>query len=127
MTDGQRVALKALAASTVAPHRQVQRACALLLAADGVANAHIANRVGVSVGTIRSWRDRFAEEGLAKLGEVRQGRGRKPVISDGKVAEIVSLTLHSKPAGHTHWSCRTMAEHVGVSPATVQRIWDARA
>ncbi len=43
-------------------------------------------------------------------------------ITDEQVAEIVDLTLHSKPEGHTHWSCRTMADRVGVSPATVQRI-----
>ncbi len=38
----------------------------------------------------------------------------------------VELTRHSKPAGQTHWSCRTMAQRVGVSPATVQRVWAAR-
>jgi hypothetical protein len=35
----------------------------------------------------------------------------------------VKLTTTSKPEGHTHWSCRTMADRVGVSPATAQRIW----
>jgi hypothetical protein len=42
------------------------------------------------------------------------------------VAEIVDLTLHSTPEGETHWSCRSMARRVGVSPASVQRIWSAR-
>ena len=126
MSDGQRVALEALGRSQVAPHRQVQRAKALLLAGDGVANSHIAEDLELSVATVRSWRERFAQEGLAKLGEVRKGRGRKPSISEDKVAEIVELTLHSEPDGHTHWSCRTMAVKAGVSPATVQRIWDAR-
>jgi hypothetical protein len=60
------------------------------------------------------------------LGQVRRGRSRKPSISEEQIAETVELTLHSKPEGHTHWSCRTMADRVGVSPATVQRIWDAR-
>ncbi len=120
------MALEGLAASQAAPHRQVQRAKALLLAADGVANSHIAQRIGVSVGTVRAWRDRFLEDGLAKLGLVRRGRGRKPSISEEQIAEIVELTLHSKPEGNTHWSCRTMADRVGVSPATVHRIWDAR-
>ncbi|MBV8349306.1 MAG: helix-turn-helix domain-containing protein, partial [Mycolicibacterium sp.] len=50
------------------------RAKALLLAADGVANTRIADEVGVTTVTVRAWRNRFAEEGLAKLGEVRQGR-----------------------------------------------------
>ena len=126
MSDGQRVALEVLARSQVAAHRAVLRAQVLLLAADGVANAHIADDLELSVNTVRSWRERFAVEGLARLGEVRCGRGRKPSITEEQVAEIVRLTLHSTPAGHTHWSCRTMAARVGVSPATVQRIWDAR-
>jgi len=54
------------------------------------------------------------------------GRGCKPSISDEKIAEIVELTQHSKLKDATHWSCRSMARHTGVSPATVQRIWSAR-
>jgi hypothetical protein len=57
---------------------------------------------------------------------VAKGRGRKPSISDEKVAEIVELTLHSTPEGQTHWSCRTMATQAGVSSAMVARIWSAR-
>jgi transposase len=115
-----------LARSQTAPHRQVQRAEVLLLAADGVANTRIAAQVGVKVATVRAWRARFAEEGLAKLGKVRAGRGRKSSIPQDKVDEIVELTRNSKPEGQTHWSCRTMAKKVGVSPATVQRLWAAR-
>ncbi len=72
-------------------------------------------------------RVRFAAEGLAKFGVVRAGRGRNPVISAVKVEEIVRLTQHEKPSGTTHWSCRSMAKAVGVSPAMVQRIWSGRA
>jgi len=126
MSDGQREALEVLARSQIAPHRQVQRAEALLLAADGVANTRIAARVGVNASTVRAWRARFAEDGLAKLGKVREGRGRKSTIPQDKIDEIVELTQHSKPDGQTHWSCRTMAKKVGVSPATVQRVWSAR-
>jgi DNA-binding transcriptional regulator YhcF (GntR family) len=126
VSDGQREALGVLARSRTAPHAQVQRAEALLLAADGMANSRIAAKVGVNPATVRSWRSRFAEEGLAKLGTVRSGRGRKSTIPQDKIDEIVELTRNSKPAGHTHWSCRTMAAHVGVSPATVQRVWAAR-
>jgi len=115
-----------LARSHTAPHRQVQRAEALLLAGDGIANSLIAQRVGVKVATVRAWRSRFAEDGLAKLGKVRAGRGRKSSIPQSKIEEIVELTRNSTPAGQTHWSCRTMAKQVGVSPATVQRVWAAR-
>jgi transposase len=126
MSDGQREALQTLARSQAAPHRQVQRAEALLLAGDGIANTQIAQRVGVKAATVRAWRTRFAEEGLAKLGKVRAGRGRKSSIPQDTIEEIVELTRNSKPAGQTHWSCRTMAAQVGVSPATVQRVWAAR-
>jgi transposase len=126
MSPGQRESLAVLARSSSAAHREVQRAKVLLMAADGMANSKIAMSVGVTPVTVRSWRDRFAMEGLAKLGVVREGRGRKPVLSAEKVEEIVRLTQHEKPSGATHWSCRSMAKQVGVSPATVQRIWSGR-
>jgi transposase len=126
MSAGQRESLTVLARSSTAAHRQVERAKVLLMAADGVANSRIAATIGVTPVTVRSWRDRFAGEGLSKFGQVREGRGRKPGISPEQVEEIVRLTQHEKPSGETHWSCRSMAKAVGVSPATVQRIWSGR-
>ena len=126
LTDSQREILVSLSRSRTAPHRQVQRARALLLAGQGVANTQITGQVGVSPSTVNAWRDRFAEQGLAEFGAVGKGRGRKPVLSKDKVAEIVRATQETKPPGETHWSCRTMAKAQGVSPATVQRIWSSR-
>jgi transposase len=126
ITEAQRDVLEKLARSRTAPHREVTRAKALLLAAGGVANTAAAARLGVSPASVAAWRERFAAEGLAKLGRVRAGRGRKPRISAEKVEAIVHATLHGKPPGETHWSCRSMAKAQGVSPATVQRIWSAR-
>ena len=96
------------------------------MAADGEANTRIAERAGVTVVTVRAWRARFAQTGLTDFGMVRAGRGRKPSIPSKKVEAIVRATLHEKPPGETHWSCRSMAKAQGVSPATVQRIWSAR-
>jgi transposase len=126
MTDGQREILESLAKSLTAPHREVMRAKALLLAAQGMANTAIAARLEVSPSSVAAWRDRFTEEGLAKIGRVRPGRGRKPRIPPEKIDEIVRLTQQSTPPGETHWSCRSMATAAGVSPATVQRVWSAR-
>jgi transposase len=126
MSDGQRESLEVLARAQSAPHRQVQRARALLMAADGVANTRIAARVGVTAVTVRAWRKRFGEDGLAKLGEVREGRGPKPSIPAETVEAIVEATLHSRPTGQTHWSTRTMAKQFGVSRSTVHEIWSAR-
>jgi transposase len=49
--------------------------------------------------------------------------GRRPKISQNKVDEIIDKTLRTKPKGATHWSTRSLAKEVGVSRATVQRIW----
>ncbi len=118
--------LEKLIRSRVAPHRDVQRAMALLMASDGFANTRIATAVGVAPMTVKAWRERFSEDGLKDFSSVRPGRGRKPSIPAAKVEEIVRLTLHETPVGETHWSCRSMAARAGVSPATVQRIWSAR-
>jgi transposase len=126
ISDGQREVLETLARSQSAAHRVVQRAQVLLVAGDGVSNSEISEVVGVSRPTVLAWRGEFEKDGLVGFGEVAKGRGRKPSISDEKVAEIVSLTLHSTPEGETHWSCRSMAKQTGVSPASVQRIWSAR-
>jgi len=41
------------------------------------------------------------------------------------VKRIVEATLQRTPKGATQWSCRRMAEEVGVSADTVHRIWRA--
>jgi len=43
------------------------------MAADGVANSKIAATVGVTPVTVRSWRGRFADEGLSKFGRPVRG------------------------------------------------------
>ena len=126
LAAGQREVLEKLSRARSARHQDVQRARALLLAADGVANTQIGAELAVSPTSVSSWRARFAEEGLCLFGPIRPGRGRKPSIPREKVEEIVRATLQEKPEGETHWSCRTMAKAQGVSAATVQRIWSAR-
>jgi transposase len=126
VTEEQRSVLEKLYRSQVSAHRDVQRARALLMAADGFANTRIAKEVGVSPATVVAWRERFEQEGLKASSVVRPGRGRKPSIPVAKVDAIVHATLHETPEGETHWSCRSMAQTHGVSAATVQRIWAAR-
>lgn len=123
VSPAQRAVLERVARSATAAHREVVRARVLLDAADGAGNKTIADRHGVTAVTVRAWRRSFEEAGLVDWGKVKPGRGRKPTIGEDKVAEIVELTTKTTPPGHTHWSCRTMARRVGVSPATVQRIW----
>ena len=123
VTDAQRLILEKVSNSTSAAYREVVRARVLLDAADGIGNKTAAKRHGVTPVTVRAWRAAFETEGLTNWGKVKSGRGRKPVISEEKIAQIVELTTKTTPPGQTHWSCRTMAARVGISHAQVQRIW----
>lgn len=101
-----------------------QRADIVLRAADGLSNSAIANAVGVTRQTVRTWRERFAAHRLDGLSdEPRCGAPRR--IGDDQIEEIVVRTLEAKPAGATHWSTRGMARASGVSTSSVHRIWRA--
>ncbi len=97
----------------------------ILLAADGVGNRAIAQRVGASPTTVIAWRARYDERGLAGL-EDRERSGRPPILDH---RQIVAETLKAPPKklGVTHWSRRLLAERLKVSPSAIQRAWRDRA
>jgi hypothetical protein len=106
--------------------QQVALRCRIVLAAAaGESDVTIAERLAVNRNTVILWRKRFGDEGLDGLWDIAPGRGRKPTYPIDKIAGIVDATLQTKPAGMTHWSCRTMAQSQGVSKSTVNNIWRA--
>jgi transposase len=125
VSEEQRAVLERWARAHGTPQSVATRARIVLMAVGGESNSAIARAVGVSRPTVIMWRERFAAGGPQALTEVKEGRGRKRSISAAKVKEIVVATTQTTPPGATHWSCRSMAKAQGVSPATVQRIWDA--
>ena len=101
-----------------------QRAEIILRAAEGLNNCEIADAVGVTRQTVRTWRERFAKHRLDGLDdEPRCGAPRK--IGDDRIEAIVTKTLETKPADATHWSTRGMAKASGVSASSIHRIWQA--
>ena len=116
--------LERMARSTSLPHRTVRQAKALLWAADGVANEEIARRCEVDADTVRRWRRRFENQGVAGVGTIAKGRGRTSWLPEGTVAEVVRLTnTTTPPDGSTQWSTRTLADYLGIGKDTVARIW----
>lgn len=100
------------------------RARIVLAAADGGSNSAVGQRIGVDRSTVRKWRDRFVEQrcdGL--LDEPRPGRPR--VVGDAKIEALITATLETTPETATHWSTRSMAEHLGLSQSMVSRVWRA--
>lgn len=75
----------------------------VLLAATGIENQEIAERLGTSKNTLCTWRRRYAASGLDGLyDEPRPGAPRQ--IGDDEIAETIRLTLEATPANATRWS-----------------------
>lgn len=125
LTETDRLELERWVAAHKTPQQVSQRCQIVLSAAEGKQDNLIAEELDLNVKTVALWRKRFGGEGLDCLWEVAEGRGRKPTLTAGEVERIVAATLQTKPAGATHWSCRTMAKAQGVSKATVNRIWQS--
>src|SRR5665647_1938033 len=106
LRSGDESKLTALVRSSIVEAGLAQRARIVLLAAEGVSNTQAAAMVGVSRPTVILWRNRYAQAGIAGLA-------------------VVVATLAAPPAhlGVTHWSARLLAKELGISFASVARIW----
>ena len=97
------------------------RAQIIVLRAQGLSQQMVAERLEISMATVNKWSQRFERDGLDGLTD-RSGRGRKPSISAEKVERVIVEGAQA-PSGRRRWSTRTMAKEVGISAASVQRIW----
>ena len=94
LRDGDREELARLTRVSSVRAGLAQRARIVLLAADGVSNTAIAERVGVSRPTVIGWRDRYAAQGHG-------GPGRRAAVgaaaARSTIAQIVAATLTPPP------------------------------
>ena len=125
LTENQQQTLHQWARGRSLPARQVERARVVLLAAAGKQDLEIAAEVGISNQKAARWRKRFLTKGFAGLEKDAPRSGRTPIIPKTTVDRVVQLTTLGKPYNATHWSTRTMAAEVGISEASVRRIWRA--
>ena len=112
--------LKRIASSRTVRVREARRAAIVMLAAEGLSNQQIAERLGVGRVQVGRWRTRYAAGGWAAMGQDRP-RGGRPRQVDAE--EIVRLSTQTKPPGATHGSTRTLAEATGVSASSIRRVW----
>jgi transposase len=80
-------------------------------------------QVGLDRRQVALWRSRFLQGGIDAMRQDAPRSGRTPTITAEVESRIVHATLNSKPAAATHWSTRTLAEHLGLSATTVRRVW----
>lgn len=124
LRDADRGRLEALARSASARPSLVQRARIVLMSAEGLSNTEIARRTGATRPTVLNWRNRYAAGGISALGDLPRP-GRPAVVDE---LEVVATTLADggRPPAHlgaSHWSSRLLGQHLGISFATVSRIW----
>jgi transposase len=122
LSDQEKKTLEKLARSNTTSVRLARRAKIILLAARGMENQEIAAQLNTGRIQVGRWRQRYAEGGMEAIEKDLPRGGRKP--SDVH-QRIIELTTQTTPENATHWSTRSMAEEVGVSAATVSRVWRA--
>jgi len=101
-----------------------ERARIILLSAEGLSAAAIAERLGVVRLTVYKWRQRYGRHGVAGLRDrPRPGQPRR--LSPEKARDILRWTVERIPHEATHWSLRLMAKHARVSQWHVAQVWKA--
>jgi transposase len=108
--------------SRTLPAGDVFKARLILALADGKSYSTVEGELNTSRPTVARWKARFEEARIAGL----EGRhkGSEPRKATPAVQARMLKKTQQKPGdGSTHWSCRKMAAAVGLSPATVYRIW----
>lgn len=120
----QRLELERVARSRRTPQAVAQRVRIVLMTADGMAPGVIGEQLGVSQPTIRKWRARYTEDGLAGLrNEPRPGRPR--TLDDQRVADLLNQALQTRPSKQTHWSVRSFAAEANISKDMAHRLFRA--
>src|SRR5436305_450201 len=119
----EREELERLAAGRRLPARVVERAGIVLLAAEGKQDREIARVFGVSRRTVSLWRHRFVEKRIPGILKDAPRPGRRRRISPEVIAEIIRKTTRETPTARTHWSTRSLAKVMGLSPSTIGRVW----
>ena len=122
-TEGDRAKLTRWVKSRAVSDKQRLRARIVLMTADGCSTQSIMQTLRVSNPTLNLWRRRYLNDGIEGLKKGKTRPSRVPPLPTEKVQEVLTLTLSGKPVAATHWSCRTLAQQVGISRMAVHRIW----
>ena len=117
VSERDRAELERLVRNGNTPQKVVLRARIVLLSGERVATGEVMRQLATTTPTITRWRQRYEASGVGGLVKDKNRPGRKRQIEEGEVREVVERTLREKPPAGTHWSTRSMAKAVGLSPA----------
>ena len=125
VSAADRARLDAVVADRNSPQKHVWRAGIVLASAEGCGTAEIMRRTGKSKPCVWRWQERFMREGADGLLRDKTRPSRIPPLPQAVIDRVVELTTGDPPHEATHWTAAAMAEAVGISLSSVQRIWRA--
>jgi transposase len=122
VTEEERQELQQMTQSRSLPAGDVMRARMVLLLSEGITYRKIQELLDTTAPTIVRWKKRFLQYRVSGLLEERHP-GQKPSVRTPKLqARILTAIKDGPKDGSTHWSCRKLASHFGISKDAVQRI-----
>jgi transposase len=111
-----------IAQSRALPAGYVFRAKLILMLQEGATFASIRERLGTTNPTIIRWKERFLAGGMDGLDTAHPGQ--KPYrLTPQLRAKVLNATRKPPADGSTHWSCRKLAQALGISKDLVHRVW----
>jgi len=137
LTEAERQALEVVVRQHSTPQQKAVRARIVLAAADGLNNAQIARRYGVSIDTVRLWRERWLVLQPATLQDLpvlerltdaeRPGKPRR--ITAEQVCQIAALACEAPAVSDrpiSQWTGREIADEI-MARGIVNQISDRHA
>src|SRR5262245_14129773 len=123
VSAADRARLEAIVNDRNSAQKHVWRARIVLLTADGVGTNEIMLQTGTSKVTVWRWQERFMAAGVAGLLRDKTRPSRILALPTSVRERVVALTLGEPPDEATHWTAAMMAQTIGISVSSVQRIW----
>ena len=108
LTPTERSDLEALLSKGQLGARPFKRATGLLELDRGKTIQAVCDTLGVNRVTVRKWRNRYQQEGLAMLTD-KPRPGRPIKIDGGQRAKVTALACSDAPTGHQRWTLRLLA------------------
>ncbi len=111
-----------LAQSRSLPAGYVMRAKLILLLDESATFAAIRERLETTNRTIIRWKEGFLARGVEGLSTTHPGQ-KAYRLTPSLRAKVLNATRKKPSDGATHWSCRKLAEVLGISKDLVHRVW----
>jgi transposase len=123
VNPAQKHVLESLSRAGATPQALARKCEVILLASEGVPNHAIAQQLGLSRPTVIAARAAFAKGGVEAIRQRQKRQRSRRVLTAELEQKILDTTLKTRPPDATHWSVRTLAQHLGVTRTLVHGVW----